>query len=456
MAKRPSTARKTVSAENLAGLGAERLAALLLEAASADANLKRRMRMELAAEVGPADLALEIDKRLNALATSKTRVSWRKRPALLSDLKALRRIIVERLAGLDARLGLDRLVAWFDLYPRLSARLSDAKGELPLLFEAATADLVSVANAAGVDVAAPVFVEALSMRLTSWASWIGQAAQDLEPELARRLIVELMENRPPPTGRLALVLRRLANRIGDLDAWIQTYSPEDLHKPEVTTEMARRLGLAGRAEEGRAALEASRIAGMQSPLRQGRASSAPAVETWLAAEIAVLEAENRQEEAREARWRLFERTLSADTLRALLAGLPDFDDVVALDRAFEAAAAHSDAMKALAFLMNWPALREAGALIVARADELRGAHENVPLWASRLAARQPQAALLLLRARARALVNLGVGLAEEEVAGLIAEAEALASGLDSEATDHQSFLGELRGLAAAGGRRIRR
>ena len=72
MAKRSSAARKTVSSDNLAALGADRLAALLLEAASADANLKRRLRMELAAEVSPADLALEIDKRLTALATSKT------------------------------------------------------------------------------------------------------------------------------------------------------------------------------------------------------------------------------------------------------------------------------------------------------------------------------------------------------------------------------------------------
>ncbi|WP_366938190.1 DUF6880 family protein, partial [uncultured Brevundimonas sp.] len=203
MAKRPSAARKTVSADNLAGLGADRLAALLLEAASADANLKRRLRMELAAEVSPADLALEIDKRLTALATSKTRVSWRKRPALLADLRALRRIIVDRLAELDARLGLDRLVAWFDLYPRLSARLSDAKGELPLLFEGATSDLAALSAKAGVDASAAVFTEALSTRLTAWAIWIGHAAETLQPELAGRLVVEFMDDRPPPTGRMA-------------------------------------------------------------------------------------------------------------------------------------------------------------------------------------------------------------------------------------------------------------
>ena len=106
--------------------------------------------------------------------------------------------------------------------------------------------------------------------------------------------------------------------------------------------------------------------------------------------------------------------------------------------------------------MSTGPLREAAALIVSRAEQLRGAHEDAPLWAARLAARHPQAALLLVRARARSLVNLGVGLGEDEVVGLIAEAEALASGLDGEATDHPTFVAELRSLASPAGRRIRR
>ena len=118
MARQPTTTRKkTVSAANLAALGAERLAGLLIEAAAADAALKRRLRMELAAEVGVADLALEIDKRLTAIGGSRARVSWRKRPALLAELRGLLRMIVDRLGPGDARLALDRLIVWFDLFP---------------------------------------------------------------------------------------------------------------------------------------------------------------------------------------------------------------------------------------------------------------------------------------------------------------------------------------------------
>ncbi|MFN3931537.1 MAG: DUF6880 family protein [Brevundimonas sp.] len=454
MARRVPTPKKTVNAANLLALGAERLSALLFEAASIDPALKRRLRMELAAEISAADLSLEIDKRLNTLATSRARVSWRKRPALLNDLQSLRRVIVDRLAPLDARLALDRLVGWFDLYPALGARVSDAKGELPLLFDAATADLGAVTSAAGLDNAAPVLGEALSTRLNPWASWVGRGAQGLSPELAQRLLVDLTQGRPKPTGRLALVVRKLADRSGDLDAWIQSIAEDDGRKPDIGAEIARRLAEAGRPAEARAALEAARP--VNTPARPGRGSAEPPPppDAWLAAEIAVLEAEGRDEEADAARWRAFERTLSADQLRALIAKLADFEDVVALDRAFALAAGHPDAMKGLAFLMTWPALREAADLVERRRGELRGGHDDMPLWAARLAGRFPLAALLLTRSRARALVALG-GAITEEVEGLIAEAEALATALDDDQDidDHATFVAELRALAAPRSRR---
>jgi hypothetical protein len=453
MAKRPPTAKKTVSAPNLATLGADRLAALLIEAAAADASLKRRLRMELAAEVSPADLAFEIDKRLVAVAGSRARVSWRKRPALIADLRSLLRIIADRLAPLDVRLALDRLVAWFDLYPGLTARVSDAKGELPLLFDAATAELAAVASGAGPDVAGPVLADALSTRLNPWASWIGRGAHGLDPVLARRLLHDVSHG-PKPTGRLALVVRKLADRSGDLDAWIHSIPEEDVGKPEIGAKIARRLALAGRAGEARAALEASRTA-VAPKTRWGRAGEPePPPDAWSAAEIAVLEAEGRADEADEARWARFERTLSADDLRTFLARLPDFEDVVALDRAFELAAAHPDAMRGLAFLMAWPALREAADLILARKSEIRGAHDEVPLWAGRLAGRQPFAALLLLRARARALVTLGSEITDE-VRAVMAEAEAAAAALGDPgaAPDHAAFVAEIQAMAA--GRRRR-
>ncbi|WP_200943495.1 DUF6880 family protein [Brevundimonas sp. Root1423] len=447
MAKRPSTARKTLSEANLAALGAERLAALLIEVA--DGDLKRRLRMELAAEVGAPDLALELDKRLATLGTSRARVSWRKRPDLLADLRMLQAMIVGRLGAMDAKLALDRLVVWFDLYPSLAARVKDPKGELTLAFDAAASDLAALASAVDPDIAAPVLTEALSTRLSEWASWVGRGATALSPRLARRVLLDLTGGRPRPTGRLALVVRKLADRAGDIDAWLLAIPDEDRRKPEVAAEIALRLARAGRPEEARAVLEASRNAAPPAS-RWGRARSVadapPPPESWFAAEIDVLEAEGRTGEAEAARWSLFERTLSEDALRAMLASLPDFEDVIALDRAFAIAAAFVDPMKGLALLMNWPAHREAAETILARRDEIRGSVEDVPLWAARLACRYPDAALVLIRARARALVRLGSGMTEE-IEGLVSEAEALfASAGESES--HAAFVEELKALAA--------
>lgn len=447
MAKRPATARKTLSEANLAALGADRLAALLIEVA--DGDLKRRLRMELAAEVGAPDLALELDKRLNTLATSRARVSWRKRPDLLADLQMLRRMIVGRLGPMNAKLALDRLIAWFDLYPSLAGRVKDPKGELTLVFDGAATDLASLASTAGADVAGPVLTEALSTRLSEWASWVGRGATALSPALARRLLMDLTKDRPRPTGRLALVVRKLADRAGDIDAWVLAIPDEDRRKPEVAAEIARRFAEAGRAEEAREALEASRIEPPPAS-RWGRAKVAeppPLPDSWHAAEIAVLEAEGQTAHAAELRWSLFERTLSEDVLRTLLAGLADFEDVIALDRAFAIASAFVDPMKGLAFLMNWPAHREAAAMVWARREDLRGGVNDTPLWAARLAGRYPEAALLLIRARARALVRLGDGVTDE-VEGLVGEAEALAAGADAAMVGtHAAFVEDLKALA---------
>ena len=442
MAKRPTPPKKTLTAANLSVLGADRLAGLLMEVAGGDALWKRRLRMELAGEVGAPDLALELDKRLTALGDSRVRVSWRKRPELVRDLQSLRRMIVDRLAELDARLAFDRMVAWFDLYPGLAVRVKDPKGELAVLFDGATGELATLASALGPQGAVPILADALATRLSEWASWIGRGVGELSPAVASGLLAELTHGRPRPTGRLALVVRKLAERSGDLDAWIAAIPDDDRHRPEVGSVMATRLAAAGRVEEARTALEASRPAAAP-PSRWGRKAepAPPPPEPWLEAEIAVLDAEGRTVEADEARWALFERTLSADALRAIIARLPDFEDVAALDRAFAHAAAYFDPVKGLAFLMTWPALREAAEMIEARGGELRGGHEDIALWASRLSARYPAAALILLRARARTLVRLGSGMTDE-VEGLVHEAESLAA----EAGDdgHAAFVAGLR------------
>ncbi|WP_313044724.1 DUF6880 family protein [Brevundimonas sp.] len=386
-----------LSAASLVHLGAPRLADLLIEAGAGNANLKRRLRLELAAEISPDILALEIDKRLTALAAARTRVSWRRRGDLLDDLNTHRAMIVERLVPEAPGEALAVLIRWFDLYPGLAGRVKDTKGELPAAFEAAAPDLFTLAETVD-DQALRDLVDALRRHPQDYARWISAAGETLGPRTARRLLDGLDASaRKTPAGRN--LLRRLADKAGDLDLWLSLVTPEQAGSPDIAADIARRLLDAGRVAEARAALEGALS---PSPLnrrwtfghspKNGSPRLPPA---WEAASIDVLDAEGNRQEAQDLRWSLFERDLSAPVLRDYLSRLPDFDDVEALDRAFVHASSHPDFEAAMRLLMDWPAHREAAALVLARPREARQARPMSADWASRLAQRYPEAADIL-------------------------------------------------------------
>jgi len=214
-------------------------------------------------------------------------------------------------------------------------------------------------------------------RVTPWAGLVGRVVDDLEPALVQALLTRLAPAGQKVT-KVALLVRRLAARSGAVDVWLATFGAEELRKPAVAAEAATRLAQAGRAAEARAALEAGR-APPPSPTRKLWGGKAPEPEApsdaFAEAEMAVLTAEGRADEAAEAHWMLFERTLDAEVLKAIIAGMADFDDVVAVDRATAYARAYFDLMRALRFLMAWGALRDAAETIVARAHELNGRAE---------------------------------------------------------------------------------
>lgn len=396
---RQSRISTRLSAASLVHLGAPRLADLLIEAGAGDANLKRRLRLELAAAISPEILALEIDKRLTALAAARTRVSWRRRGDLLDDLNTHREMIVGRLAPDAPGKALPVLIRWFDLYPSLADRVKDTKGELPAAFEAAAPELFTLAETVD-DMALRDLVDALRRHPQGYARWITAAGDTLGPRTARRLLDSLDASvRKTPAGRN--LLRRLADKAADLDLWLSLVTPEQSGSPDVAADIARRLLAAGRVAEARGALEAAlnpsshnrRWTFGRAP-KEGAPRLTPA---WEAASIDVLEAEGGRREAQDLRWTLFERDLSAAVLRDYLSRLPDFDDVEALDRAFTHASGHPDFEAAMRLLMDWPAHREAAALVLARPREARQARRMSADWASRLAQRHPEAADVLAR-----------------------------------------------------------
>jgi hypothetical protein len=398
--KRPTAASlKKVTAENLAGLGAERLAEILVGVAATRPELKRRLRMELAAEQGAEHLLPEIDKRLASLATSKGRVSWRQRPTFVRDLDGLRALIAGRLASLDRAAALSRMWPFMDVARRVGLRMRDRDGSLAAVFERAAGDIGGLIGEADDARAADALAAALAANPGPWAEWLPAVLQAASPGLAAAALRRISEREGATPGWMALI-RQLADAAGEIDAYAATYTAAALRTPAIAAEVAGRLLAAGRIEEAGRLLEA---AAPDKP--RGKPWPGKAVEPdfdWETAWIDYLERSGQAAAAQDARWASFERTLSAARAREFTRRLADFDDVEAEGRAFAYAAAHAEAQRGLQFLMDWPALPEAAAMIQARAEELRVADEQAQAWAARLRPRQPAAAHLLLRKAAAA------------------------------------------------------
>lgn len=156
----------------------------------------------------------------------------------------------------------------------------------------------------------------------------------------------------------------------------------------VAAEIARRLLEAGRAEEAWSAINA---------VAENRPGWIPF--EWEEMRLDVMEALGRKDEAQGFRWQYFERVLNSAHLRAYLKRLPSFEDLEAEERAMSYALKFPNVHQALAFLVSWPALDKAAALVLARSGELNGDHyEILSPAADALAAKYPLAATLLFRA----------------------------------------------------------
>lgn len=390
------TASRRVTPETLAGLGAERLGEILAGVAETRPDLKRRLRMEIAAQQGPGALAPEIDKRLAAFETSRGKVTWRQAPAFLRDVDALRELIAGRLAEHDAGAAVERLWRFMATARQLDARYGERGSELDRIFAKAAADLGRLLAHRDVYTAAFQLAEALSAHPSGWQQWLPGLLAEASAALAQRTLLEMAERPGGAPGGMTLV-RQLADAAGDVDAYRATWTEAALRTPSVAAEAARRYLAAGRTEDAGDVLRGA------AP-KSTRAGATPPDFDWESAWLDYLDQAGRAEAAQAARWASFERTLAVDRARAFIGRLADFDDVAAETRAFAVAAAFDDAEAGLRFLMGWPALAEAAQMIEARGEEISLAPDVAELWAARLRRRFPKAAhRLLCRAAAAAL-----------------------------------------------------
>ncbi|HEY0204089.1 MAG TPA: hypothetical protein VGC15_08075, partial [Acetobacteraceae bacterium] len=100
-ARKVTSRSRALSADTLEGLGARRLAELLMDAAQGDPALARALRLVLAGTDGGGRLAAEVEKRLRTIGRSCGFVEWDKVRPLARELDSLRETIAGPLAAAD-------------------------------------------------------------------------------------------------------------------------------------------------------------------------------------------------------------------------------------------------------------------------------------------------------------------------------------------------------------------
>ncbi len=442
---------KALNAANLGLLGADRLVLILLEVAEGQPIIKRRLRMELAAQIGPEALAAEIEKPLEAMKAAHGRVNWRKLKGLLQDLGLLRAMITGPLAQADPAAAVGLLLRFLTLERGVLARVKDTKGQVAEVFTEALADLARMAST--LTVRPPGLAEAIMTALDEVGSAaMGALAQGLVPALDAGEVAQLrasIETRMAPHRRVnagwRAALQALLDAQGDAVAYAATYSPSETVLPPIGARIAQRLIKAGRLDAAAEALERSDPS--DADTGHGATPSVlsiadPGLLAWRSAKIDLLEARGEVQAAQDERWRAFERDLSADQLRAYLRRLSGFDDVIATDRALAYAATFKPLVSALAFLASWPAVPEAAHLVTSRASEIDGAAVEILEPAARaLEGRYPLAATLLLRAMVLDVARFGRAELVGRARGWLAEAASLATLMPdfNEHEDHGAF-----------------
>jgi hypothetical protein len=468
--------KTSLNAKNLEALGSERLAALLLEISTGNAAAKRRLRLELAGEESPAEVARAITKRLATIAKSRSFVDWQNRKGLVDDLESQRRAITGPVQKAEPDLALDLMWRFVALADTVFARCDDSSGTIIGIFHKAVADLGTIAIIAKPDarrLAEQVFAVLISNSYGQYDHLIAALSPAMGPEglehLKQRLIAHGAEKKPKlakaerrvvaygsagpvyqdeiedssRSSTVRLALMEIADAHGDVDAFMAQYDARARKVPGIAAKISRRLLDAGRIQDAWRIIEAA-----EHPRHLGDLEELGWRDfAWDDARIDVLEAMGRKDDAQAARWSCFEQFLSAGHLRAHLKELPDFDDMATEERALDRVTAHGNLHHALHFLVSWPALDRAAKLVEQRASELDGdRYEILSPAADTLAGKHPLAATLVLRAMIDFTLTTALSSRYKHAARHLAECESLAATVISFGSHetHDAYLARIR------------
>ena len=457
--------KKTVGLDNLVALGAERLAAILVELANGDADVKRRLRLELVAQQGGDSIAAEIGKRLTALRSARSFIDWQKRRDFVRDLDLQRTMITDRLAPTRPDLALDLLWRFLDLAEPVLNRVDDSSGSVGDVFRLACEELGAVAAKARpepVALADRVFAALLANNYGVYDGLVpvmvpalGEVgAAHLKSRLAQVLTDLKAGGRDWRADAARRALQDIADGQADVDAYIALVPMDERSRPHAGAEIGRRLLADGRAAEALTALEAAKP-------KQQRAVRARDDEelyvsaygdgggdgAWEEVYIEALDAAGQPERAQRLRWTAFEERLSSTQLRAYLKRLPDFEDVEAEDRAMRHALGFRSFSAALHFFQDWPDQAHAAQLVLTRAAEIDGnLYFLLDPAAQLIEGKHPLAATLLRRAMIEDTLEGAKSTRYKHAARHLLECASLAPGIQNFATfeTHETFVTRLR------------
>jgi hypothetical protein len=448
--------KKTLNKTNLAALGADRLADLLMEVSAGSADIKRRLRLELSHNLGASELAHEVRKRLAALRKSKTYVSWRKRKSLVTDLKTQVSMIVDKIAADDPVTAFELLWQFMELAPFIYARADDRRGDIGAVFDAAIQNFKNLGPRAIPDAA--TLADSIWTMLCDdehgvWDDIIGLLAPTLGDDGLARLKAHVQDFAATPMARgnadhdaiqflhdlrgerdyrgelkarfVKRCLQEIAEVTGDTAAYIAQFSPEDQRHKAIAAEIAMLMLDDNAPDKSLAALYLARDSAGHRGLN-----------AWDDAMIATLIALDRQDDAQTHRWACFEDRLSLPHLRDYLKALPDFEDVEAEDRARQYALRYPDILPALHFCLEWPDLLTGSQMVISRADEIDGDdYEFINYAVDMLRDKYPLAAVLLVRS----MINFTVSQERTSRAGYLAGQLQDCETLDAHIADYAPF-----------------
>lgn len=437
----------------LASLGAEKLADILLDEAQANKALKLRLQAALAGAGGSDKIIARIDKRLDQIERSASRITANRARELAAELGGLVRTISGELRD-DPVAAAERMVRMMAVLLGIMRRLYDRSAKIEKLGEeidTATVSMIAALTPAHQVRLVPVLDKVRGQdRYGELGDIFSRLIPVLEPDAANewRQLLERGLGKDKDQVRVLNLLQALAMKRKDFDEAMRL---EEL-KPELHQDsfgLAQYLFEAGRFEP---ALEwvRRRPKGMRVVDVNGvRGAVGPefGMGERKLLEADILERLKRRDDAQALRWREFVETFEPAVLRTYISKLDDFAEFEEMDKAFNLVMGDKDIHKALWFLIHWPKLDLAAKLVVDNARNWDGRHYKILSEAAELLAdEQVAAAIVLYRALVDDILRRGVSEAYLAAASYIASMDYLTeqSGGSISRAEHEDYMRKLR------------